>query len=470
MRDLEGPLAAVKGRWMAGLSGAEAAPAAWRDLVGDGAEAELRLLALVGQAGEVGWVPTAKTISMMPPMPTLALPPMPELARTRFRQFLTIRKPAAAEIGTVLRLAEARGWCVHPADWMPAASDTQAPALYAPWIDWLGATAERDGAGEALTEETWDLFMPAERRTALAALRRSDPRTLRALLTAKAAGIPADERLRLFALLEDGLEEADIPLLESLDTDRSAKVRALAARLLARIGAAAPGSADVGELAAMLEMTRLKLFGSAKGLGPRKLKTDAQKTRRGELMRQVPLHALAAAFGLSPEETVCGWRIEADRDATLHFAMMVAETGQDAVIAPLARRLLDAERVLEVSELVPRLSSGTREALALDALRLEGDHLALAADLMGERPGTMPLDALAGAPDVWAALRDRGSEGRDGERIGAILGTLGLLADRQAARALLDRFVGAGMMLADPRLTMLHLNASLPAPHDTTAH
>ena len=87
MHDLDRPLAGVKGRWMTGLAGADAAPPAWRALIGTGPEAELRLLALTGQAMQVGFRPVpAQALTPAQPLPTLALPTMPDEARMRFRR------------------------------------------------------------------------------------------------------------------------------------------------------------------------------------------------------------------------------------------------------------------------------------------------------------------------------------------------------------------------------------------------
>ena len=49
MDDLAGTIQRIKGRWTTGGAAAELAPPAWREVVGEGDEAELNLLALTGR-------------------------------------------------------------------------------------------------------------------------------------------------------------------------------------------------------------------------------------------------------------------------------------------------------------------------------------------------------------------------------------------------------------------------------------
>ena len=254
MRNLEKPLAAVKGRWMTGLTGADAAPEPWHALIGDTPDAELRLLALVAQAGEIGWRPAVPSLNIKPPLPTLDLPTMPEAARIRLRRVLDHQKPSAEDIAPILSLIEARGYSVHPGDWMPTANSPHTPDLYAPWVDWLSIGEGQASANVELSAETWDDFQPRERRVVLTSITKADRSRALSILAERAADAPAEERLGLIAVLGEGLCDVDIPYLESLGKDRSGKVKALAAHFLARLGAGQTDPDLVAELAEMVEV------------------------------------------------------------------------------------------------------------------------------------------------------------------------------------------------------------------------
>ena len=69
------------------------------------------------------------------------------------------------------------------------------------------------------------------------ARRRANPNEARALLESAWPHQNADARFRLLEALQTGLAAEDQPFLASLEKDRSPRVRSLAARLLARLGA-----------------------------------------------------------------------------------------------------------------------------------------------------------------------------------------------------------------------------------------
>jgi hypothetical protein len=56
--------------------------------------------------------------------------------RARLRRLL-----AARRVPPLLHFLAARGYTMHPADWLPAKRDTALPALYAPWADWMAEGA-----------------------------------------------------------------------------------------------------------------------------------------------------------------------------------------------------------------------------------------------------------------------------------------------------------------------------------------
>ncbi|MEM9726863.1 MAG: DUF5691 domain-containing protein [Pseudomonadota bacterium] len=285
--DLARALEGMTTRWMTGGAAAPHAPPAWRAALqaldgGDGGGAsapgaargaareaaqELAALALAAQASAVALRRTpprapAKrpVLETSPPLPRLASPSPPPPIRARFRAILTggVRRGGGAPVDLLLRLMAARGYAAHPADWFPPLTfNAAAPGLeiYAPWVAWReGASSslacKSDGAPE-IDAESWDQFAPSDRVAALRALRRRAPEVARVLIEAQMAVEAADHRLRLLETLEAGLTAADAPFLQGVaEVDRSAKVRRLAKRFLARLGAGPEEDADAAELAA----------------------------------------------------------------------------------------------------------------------------------------------------------------------------------------------------------------------------
>lgn len=72
-------------------------------------------------------------------LPPLAVPRMADEARAALRVVIDYEKPSAnGSMKDCLALAEARGFCADPRDWV---SDFELPGqhlpLYQPWVDWL---------------------------------------------------------------------------------------------------------------------------------------------------------------------------------------------------------------------------------------------------------------------------------------------------------------------------------------------
>ncbi|MGF6883398.1 hypothetical protein ABIA39_004942 [Nocardia sp. GAS34] len=94
-------------------------------------------------------------------------------------------------------------------------------------------------------ERVWSHGTPSERRSWLAALRRSDPRAAGEALARTWRSEPAHVRIDLISVLQEGLALDDEPLLEVALDDSRAEVRRAAADLLARL----PDSAFAARMA-----------------------------------------------------------------------------------------------------------------------------------------------------------------------------------------------------------------------------
>lgn len=460
-------LASMRDCWITGGVAAALAPAAWQEMVAGVApdEREGLLLAVAGQAFEVAFRPAApKTLAERTPLPVLALPNLPQPIRPLLRSALKNSGDARGRL-RVVGLVASRGFVAHPLDWMPAASELEAPAVYAPWVDWQGAAGQGGPAPETLDAGSWDDFFPAARRVLLAEMRRTDPAAARALIEAKAASEPAETRLSLVELLRTGLSADDAPYLESLAGDRSGKVRQLAAQFLARVGRSSSGDeADAAELAGLIEQSRAGLIRRRTVYAPAKLKSTAQQQRRGELFETCPLLALAATFGATESEFIAGWQLGVDEQVDRQLARMVAASGSEEAASQLGERLATGGFLPPLLTLLPRLG----EAAQLGAVRLvlagEPRFLQWLDGSVEIAPGCLDhSEIMAGRAYRQVRIAIAGSDEGEQRSARMHLPVFGFLADAEAAQAILSDLVAAGLAPADPALSLLRLNAALTA-------
>lgn len=457
-------LGAALARWTMGGTAAPVAPAAWTALLGtDQAEAELRLLALSGQFLDT--LVTAEPLGKVKPspdVPVLAMPSLPETLRPLARRILRTMRETRQRRDLLAFLA-ARGWTLHPGDWMPSTSEDDIPDIYAPWRDWaegLASPAKAASAG-ALTAENWDDYWPAARKVALAALRRRDPGAATALLATKLAGENAEVRLRLVGLLATGLSNADLAFLESLASDRAPKVKALAAALLARLGHGPTVGEEAAELAGFFEVQTKGLLRRTRMIAARTLKTVAQRSRRLALFESVDLAAFALALDSAAGDLLGAWPWGEDRQADHGLIAMTERSGSDEMVAAACAALggtatIDVQAVLA---LLPRLDTAQRQHFAARVLRANGGTFQMALAIAGgDAPIDGAIDTAAGAALLGALKADEAAKRTD---LAAELHALGLVASRPATRSALDRLADAGLLAGDPRLDMLRLNAAL---------
>ena len=457
-------LGQVLTRWTMGSAAAPVAQV-WKAEIGeDPVEAELRLLALSGQfLGMAVIAEPPAELRALPDLPALALPTLPDALRPLARRVLTAGDGRHKR--NLAQFVAGRGWTLHPADWMPAASEDEAPDVYAPWRDWIEAAASGSGptggAPESLTTANWENILPAARNAALSDLRRRDPGAARSLLETMLPGEGADIRLRLLGQLAQGLSEADAPLLESLAAnDRAPKVKALAASLLARLGRGSAVGEEAAELAGFFTLGTKGLLRRSRTIWANVLKTPAQRMRRQTLFAGTDYSSFAAALGMSGEELAAIWGWGGDAQADIELAAMAERSASDAIVADLATALAENNlpNLGPLRALAPRIGPAQRAAIAQRVLRGKGSYQdALAVAGPGGR-----VQGVIDVPAEAALLRALGgADARPGDHAPELL-ALGMLATRAGAQKALDRLVrGAGLLQADPRLDMLRLNAAL---------
>jgi hypothetical protein len=188
------------------------------------------------------------------------------------------------------------------------------------------------------------------------------------------------------------------------------------------------------------------------------VKTPAQMQRRAALLEGADIASLAEALALTPQELIEAWSWDVDRQADAALVGLVARTGTEALVAQTAEAVSESSASLFLATLTPRLAPGQRSQLAEKVLRMHGFSFDAAKTIAG---GTArledPLSAPAGAKLLSALGR---GDAKPSDEL-AELFALGLMASRAAARQALERLNGAGLLLGDPRLEMLRLNAAL---------
>lgn len=469
MPDLESSLANVRGAWMAGRSAFEYCPPEWRDAIG-GAGSECALVALAGHATAVLFR-LAPTTAPEPRrlLPSLALPTLPDPLRPQARRFMATQKGGALIERHVINFIAARGYVLHPADWMPSPRDDWAPDVYAPWLDWMRGE-DKPFPPPPFALDAYEQWSPAMRRAALAALHMRDPAAARTILAAKASSEPAERRVALIESLESALSDQDVEWLEALASDRSDRVQALARLYLARLGRPVETDALATELAETLEVRTGEAPRRHPQLAINALKSAAQNARRRDLFKLVSLAGLARALGRTEEEileTAPAGTAE-DVDA---FVQMVAATGSHRARRALLDHMLDDEAspLAHIRRLGSRLSREEQRALQARIMKRDAEMFETTLALMSRALGEAPLPALLASPG-YAALMSaveaaRGDDEAQRRAADVILDTalsrIALLAAAPAATALLARLTASGLSPADPRLDLLRLNAAL---------
>ena len=469
-----------KGRWSVGGSALSEVPGSdFESLVGDASDAELRLLGSVGHALRVCHRPSPPgAVEYLSKLPELDWPVLSESLRGYFRRALMhigSSKPLQLDL---VHLAAARGYVVHPADWLPTKRHEKLPEIYAPWVDWL-ASEQDDRAAEApntLTEETWANFMPAERCRLLVEMRKQDPDQARVLIASKAPGELAPHRLDLVQILETGLSQSDAEFVADLENDRSIKVALYAKKLQLRLGLLEESEQDIQELVDFLEVRKTK---NKLEISPGSIRTQAQKDRRTDLFDKLPLSALLKALELSGIEALIEAWENPGKDTLINddLCRMLANSGTDEEAHQLALAWADYPRVYSqwIGKLCDRLTSEQRRSVAIKAYQsrfLPDDDvtwLERAKLYAGPNLGCLPWKDIEGSAEFKTLLKNA-SQGSAGTSKKAMQATrafegqfahLSLMCDQPAAEKIMTEVINCGLMEADPKLSILRFNLNL---------
>lgn len=457
--------------WIGGGSALNLAPESWKTLLSspDEEENERCLLSIAGQALDVAFRPALpKELEERTPLPHLALPPLPEDLRPLFR--LAVKQMQDSNhTAKLLKLMSISGFSAHPLDWMPTASDEASPEIYAPWIDWVSSSTGLQQANpDKLTIETWDDFYPAARKNILRALRFKDPDAAREMIAAKAGQEPAERRLAIIDLLRIRLGENDTPYLESLSTDRSGKVRQLASQFLARLGhidnSREDKKTELQELADFLSKEKKGIILSRKMIiRAKKLKSYQQENRRRELLESFAFLDIAQMLSMSEEELVEGWQFD-NHNSDQVFVAMVARSAKDENVEQLTNRLLENRQFHLVTSLLPRLEQSWHRKILNTLLTETRESLWHFFSL--NLPDLISYEDFMKSKFYKDLIKEL-KQIDDAKRTYLLqqFNLLGLMITPEAAKAVLEAIISAGVFAADPAISTLRFSAALGAIH-----
>ena len=467
---------ALKQGWLMGDGGTAAAlPPHWPqpDGVNDDDRA-LLALAYCSQYPLLEQVAAPQQLQPLSALPMLGLPTLATECRPAFRQILSALSKHEGLYWRLFNLLVSRGVVPHPLDWLPTANENRLPAAFAPWLRWVGS------ADIALTEASWGDFSPAARLNALRELRRDAPHDARSLLALMAPSEPADKRFDLYELLSLGLSDDDLPLLETLQQDRSQKVKELATRFKMRLGEQGQQAQDetITELQGWLtRKTRGLLRRETLLLAP-ELKSSVQYRDRCQALASVSLPALAASMELTLDALLEQWSF-ADNHGKGNHSPNESLLHNIAASLPEAQVMLAAQRLLQAAA-----DDGTDPSLSLRILapRLSEEaciglagHLLARSDLLPNTLGILFAEEWRWlSPEVFSQspsaalliqrLKELASAGESQDSdysLTLAMQQIGLCLNYDCAQWLLAQVTNMGLSPLHPLLEHLKFNVSL---------
>lgn len=322
------------GMWVNGGTSLNPQSVPWNhELQGlDEKEAQLRLLTLCGQALRVGAIPKQSShLEIRSELPKLSLNSLAGKQRSIFRKLFWEIKDREKRSG-ILFLMQNRGWVSHPLDWLLEGQVGELPEEYQPWVDWeAGNINVNNSSSQSIEENNWEEFYPSEKLRLLTIQRATDPDIFLNLLTKKIGDESAEMRLKLLQLFDKNLNEKDVPFLESLQSDRSGKVKKVVEEMLARLGKKSLTTEDTDELISFFEKKKA-LISKKTSLKCKSLKNMAQKKRRKELLSKADISTLSYALELEPEAFISSWEFGEKDEIDLEISDLINRTAPEIIL------------------------------------------------------------------------------------------------------------------------------------------
>ncbi|MCL2916053.1 DUF5691 domain-containing protein [Shewanella corallii] len=408
------------------------------------------------------------------------LPVLTAESRPAFKRLLKQLKKNEFLLNRFLVLIESRGWTPHPEDWSPNAQFTLIPDSLV--FELVGNNnnvqlTEQNG----LEHDQWQALMPSIRLRLLQYIRKRNPAYARALIEQFVLGEKPDNRAALYKVLHQGLNHDDLPLLHHAMKDKSAKVRAVIALMLLRLGEYpdADYSQDLMEVSQWLVKKH-------KGLFKRRLQiyapmlNSAHIRNLSNILASVPLCMLAQKMSLSMEQFLGAWSFMDNRiQGTSNPNRVLVNNAVTALNNKNLALLLDnlvtsmiednLDLRIELETLATRLSLQQQQALISQLLRSAPAGL-MVDQLWNVSP--LPWDWLSAtdlkASPTYTRFISQMSEVLGDNREKIInqmhlprLELLGLILNQECAKLTMDNLIQAGLSETDTALDTLKFNIEL---------
>lgn len=387
-------------------------------------------------------------------LPDLGLPRMSRDAR---KALASVRSYDGRLSSDVLRLAEARGFTVHPCDWVPDATDyPHHPDLYEPWASWLAAKGYTPyTAAVPLNLKNMHRFGSYALMRAFQNLYRKDREAAYNLLMQLPVADNADVRCDLLkeiggGALFNGCYPSDAPILKHFLNDPSQKVREIAQERLRSMAGMETVEAVAEHISKCLEVTK-------DGILP--LMPAYSEANLFAALYSTSVDALAQALGVSSTDFVR--RLSFDLLKS-DFGSIIVHTGSTEVRTIVAQRMIEknhnGERGLYRD--LPRhlWEYGLRATF-------QSNYIFAVNDFLGPDIGTLDTEIVG---ELFAFQNMERSVRRELETGQLPVNTsydelrvLGLALNKQSAEQVLNKAISLGMASDNPRLSVLKYNIQL---------
>ncbi len=391
-------------------------------------------------------------------VPKPELPYMPDAARAALRDVMAHERPVSNGcMKDVLLFAAARGYYAHPADWIPTfRGDNRFPAIYQPMVNWLAENGHIPFfEGVALTEGNFDGYSARTRCAAFRNLLRADRSAAYDLLLSVGARKNAQVRFELLSQIDAGggfagIYPTDVPVLQKFLNDPSKKVRGLVERKLE-----STWGLDTREAHA-------KAIAHHFTIGENGDLFIAPEFPEANLIQHcwsTDLDALARVLGVSSMELVSNVSLE---DFKGNVFKLFPRTGDIEARKVLAKRLVTAGLECPASLIGVIAPEDWKKALRKT---FKSELPSTVFDFLGDKAGTLDISMVRQIrhySDLKSSVLEELNSGTlpinhtyDSLRI------LALVADKEAANAVMREAIDAGIAENNPRLAMLKFNLSL---------
>lgn len=391
-------------------------------------------------------------------MPELDLPRMTPKARNAFREVLDSEQPRGnGSTKSILQLAQARGYCAHPCDWVPSSEgDHQFPKLYEQWAIWLAEEGYTPFyVGVPLTAQNWECWKPVARTDAFRHLCRTDRQAAYHLLLTMGTTQPATTRLSLLGQLSEacsfpGIYPSDAPIMKHFLNDRSEKVRALAQKDLDTMEGWETEEAHAKVVAEYFEVASDRQV---------ILSPEILKARLARHVFSTNLDVLAGVLGLTVKEVVTSFDLQYFAGVLYSLFLRIDDAEAKKV---LAKRLTEAGK-----DCPPKLLRDAEPDVWEKALNVssEAEYPSAVLEFLGIKAGTLntsQVRKIRHYRNMEPSVKRELETGKlpvnnrwDPLRI------LALVASKSAAEELLGEAMSAGIEESNPRLSMLKYNLAL---------